>query len=541
MDATELARAVRRRWAVAVVTVVVALGAALATILVVPAGPPVRRYGATAVLLAAEGSTEGSYGAGSYNMSTLAGLATVGDVPRRVAEVLAAPDPVEMSRKVRAFGDENTGFLRITAKSTDPEEARVLADTYATELVVFIDTRLAETNAREADALKGQIDALKAQVADLDRQIDLQDGIDNDNPPANLVAERDAKVAQYTLLFQRYQELIGASGGSGLQIVQNATPRVLPEEGFVQVRSWPGRVIIGVVLGLLAGLGIVLLLERFDTRIHTKERAEQVFDLPVLAEVPLVRKWKRGKPGVTVATQPRSPAADAFRLLAAAIMRRPPEPPRCILVTGPGPEEGKTTVVANLAGNFAEVGKKVLVLSADLHRPRIHTLFGIPNMSGLTEALEDESGNSSILDSSRWRTALANVRVVPSGGPADSTDKLLSSPNMRRIIAEAREVADVVLIDTPPILASSDAAHLFPHVDVVLLVARAGRTTTQAAQRTTELLRRLGAPVVGAVLNAVTEAALPRGYYNYYASSQSRKGGRRRPARPSGRRVRTGL
>jgi capsular exopolysaccharide synthesis family protein len=209
-------------------------------------------------------------------------------------------------------------------------------------------------------------------------------------------------------------------------------------------------------------------------------------------------------------------------------MRRPPTPPQVILVSGPGPGEGKSTVVANLAAAFAEVGKKVLILSCDLHRPTIHLMFGVPNSRGLTDALRSQRDGSAIVNGQGWRTPIPNVRLVPSGIVPEKPGELLSSPLMRQVIAQAREVADIVLIDTAPILASSDATHLFPLVDAVLVVGRAGRTTALSAQRSSELLLRLGAPVVGAALNGSTEAALPRGYYGYYYAQRRQRRSRRR-------------
>jgi capsular exopolysaccharide synthesis family protein len=169
----------------------------------------------------------------------------------------------------------------------------------------------------------------------------------------------------------------------------------------------------------------------------------------------------------------------------------------------------------------------VLVLSCDLHRPTIHTLFGVPNSRGLTEALRSSMDGNAIVNGQGWRTAMPNVRLIPSGQIPEKPGELLASPMMRQVISEAREVADVVLIDTAPILAASDATHLFPLVDAVVVVGRAGRTTTLSAQRTSELLLRLGAPVVGATLNGSTEARLPRGYYGYYSDGERRSRARR--------------
>jgi len=506
-------RAVRRRWPVVAATLLVALVAGWLTTRIVPAGPPVRNYEATSVLLSDQATSLGYGAAGTYNLRTIAALATVGEVPQRVAAATGFQgDPTDLTQAIRSNGNPETGLLRITATSTDPAQATQLADTFAGELVAFISERSGVTSSREAESLRERISRMRAQVTELNQQI-------GSDPTGDelLVAERDAIITTYSTLQQQLQGLTAQAGTpGGLTIIQDAVPLPIESSGLIQVRSLPTRLLLALILGLLAAVGLVFVLERLDNRIHTKESAEQHFDLPVLAEIPFVRRWKR-KSTIAVATDPKSPAADSFRLLAAGIMRRPPTPPQVILVTGPGPGEGKSTAVANLAAAYAEVGKKVLVLSCDLHRPTIHSLFGVPNSRGLTDALRAESEGHAIINGQRWRTAMTNVRLIPSGFVPEKPGELLASPLMRQVITEAREVADIVLIDTAPILAASDATHLFPLVDAVLVVGRAGRTTAVAAQRASELLLRLGAPVVGAALNGTTATSLSRGYYQYYS------------------------
>lgn len=518
MDPAETMRAIRRRWTIVAVTLVVAVAAGGATTLVVPTGPPVTEYEATAVVFSDTSLGDGR----GYNLRTIAALARVGEVPRRVAQRIGYErDPAMLARRIRSYGNTDTGILKVTATSTDAEQATRLADAFADELIAFWRERTGITSAQLADTLRERIQALKAQIEELNQQIGSSEVGDE-----LLVADRDAKLVTYTALQQQLQEISsrGLSGG-GLTKIQDAVP-VPVGGGLFQVRSLPSRLILAALLGLLAGVGLVMLRERYDTRIHTKEAAEQYFDLPVLAEIPYVRGWRR-RPSIAVMTHPKSPVADAFRLLAAGIIRRPPTPPQTILITGPGPGEGKSTVVANLAAAFAEVGKKVLVLSCDLHRPTIHSLFGVPNTRGLTDALESEPDGHAIINGQGWRTAMPNVRLVPSGQIPEKPGELLSSPLLPQVISEAREVADIVLIDSAPILAASDATHLFPLVDAVVVVGRAALTTAQAARRTSELLLRLGAPVVGAALNGSTDASLPRGYYSYYADGQRRSTERR--------------
>jgi capsular exopolysaccharide synthesis family protein len=524
VNPVEYLRILRRRWPIIAAIVGAALAAAFLTTSVVPVGPTIRSYRATTVIL----NTGELNVPGIANLDTVAALTTVGQVPARVAERIDYPgDPVVLGSRIEALVQPETGILRITASSSRAEEARTLANTFAEELLAFLDERKVDRNAKQIDFLNGRLETMEAEIQSLDSRI-----ADPNTPePAKRLhtARRDAKIRLYGVLYEQYQSLLSSQADPAtLQIVQKASPQPVIQGGFQPPRSRGGRMFFAGVLGLLVGVGIVLLLERIDTKIRNKRAAEHHFSLPVLAEIPRL-SWRDGRRvSVGAAEEPRSALADSFRLLEAGVSRltsdgeggdgpRGPHDgaatgPRTILVTSAAPGEGKTLVVANLAATYAELGKKVIVLSCDFRRPKIHRLFGVPNDHGLSEALEAGNGHPLLRGHVR-NTSLSNVRVVPSGATPESAGELLTSGNMRQALVEARNEADIVLLDTPPILATSDASHLFPAVDTVLLVARAGKTTAEVAERSSELLRRMRAPVIGVALNGSTEEMLPRGYY----------------------------
>jgi capsular exopolysaccharide synthesis family protein len=503
----------------------VALGVAWFSTRVAPPGPPVKTYEGTAVLMSGTEVTTFSAGLTTYNVRTIAALTTVGEVPKRVAAALQYEgDPFDLAQQVRAEGDGETGLVSITATSTYPEEAATVANEFANQLVLYLNESTLRTVEEQEKIIEADIKSLDNRIDQLNGQI----GPDEFGDEA-LVAERNALFPALSTLNTRLQQ-VRAQGatGPGLLRIQDAVPVEVAGQVTFDVSSTGARLILAAVLGLLASIGVVYLLEKLDRRIRTREQAERSLDLPVLSEIPVVKKWFKARANIAVATEPKSAVADSLRLLAAAVTRRPPTPPQVILVTSPGPGDGKSTVVANLSATFAEVGKRVLVLSCDLRNPRIHSLFGVPNMSGLSEVLSNSAdSNGSLLSGSKWRTPLSKVMLVPSGSIPEKPGELLSSDNMRRVLEEARGLADIVLVDTAPVLAAGDSAHLFPLVDAVLVIVRADKTLTQSAERASELLRRLKAPVVGALLNAASEAALPRDYYEYYEATpddQPRRG-----------------
>ncbi len=312
----------------------------------------------------------------------------------------------------------------------------------------------------------------------------------------------------------------------GLTVIQDPVGIQIEVPGIQAPRSPWVRAGLAAALGLLLGLALALVLERFDTKIRTRRRAEELFDLPVLAEIPVMLRRERS--GVAVATNPMGRSADAFRLLAASVAgawaadHGPAAAgnghgsgrggmPTTILVTSAGPGDGKTSVSANIAAVFGELGKKVTVLSCDLRRPAVHRLFGVPIGPGLTEVLNgSEPRLRAVL------TEVANVWLVPSGRTTSSPGRALGSVRMQEVVAEVAGRADVVILDCSPVLVASDIAPLLPHVDAVLLVARAGKTRAELAERTTDVLRRLAAPVVGVALNGAREISMPTSYRHYY-------------------------
>ncbi|MBN1813497.1 MAG: CpsD/CapB family tyrosine-protein kinase, partial [Anaerolineae bacterium] len=185
------------------------------------------------------------------------------------------------------------------------------------------------------------------------------------------------------------------------------------------------------------------------------------------------------------------------------------KPIRTLLVTSAGPTEGKSTTAANLAVAMAQAGLKVVVLDADLRRPRIHKIFGLHPRGGLTGSLLE--GN---MDGRLQPSQVEGLAVLPAGELPPNPSELLGSKRLRELLDELAEDADVVVIDSPPVLPVTDAAVLAREVDGVLLVVDAGATRQEVVQRAVEGLRQVGAHLIGVVLNRVPTRR--GGYYYYY-------------------------
>jgi capsular exopolysaccharide synthesis family protein len=523
MDVSEYLRILRSRWVIVLATVFVALAAAwLTTSVANIATSPSTVYQASTVLLNT-GTT------GGLSLNTVASLAEIEPVAAAVAEQVDYPGkPLDLTDDITVLADDAAGTLTITATSPTAKAAKLLGDTWTAQLLDYLNNRNNELATTQAEAIQVQLDQLTKDIADIGREIaatpDTQDDL--------LEAELSAKTSLYGSLYQQQQTALSTGlQPVGLEVLQEATPVLASTGGFQPPRSRTARMLIALVLGLLLGVGLALLVERARSPIRTKQAAEEHFGYPVIAEIPPL-PWGRKK--VVVAANSQSRAAHAFRLLAATLSRLQSTEgisqnsgrggrgasSATILVTSPGPSEGKTTVVANLSAALADLGKRVLVLSCDFHRPLVHEFFCVPATPGLAESLASSNGQS-VLAGSVWESSIDDVGIVPSGRRPTKPGELLNSGNMRRALDEAQRLADVVILDTAPLLAEGDVAHLLPAVEGVLVVARAGQTTSQVAERAHEFLQRLGAPVIGVVLTNAAEIGVPRRYYGYSETDSS--------------------
>jgi len=215
-----------------------------------------------------------------------------------------------------------------------------------------------------------------------------------------------------------------------------------------------------------------------------------------------------------------SPVVEAYRALRTnlkfvnvdRILRR-------VLITSPGPGEGKSTIAANLSVVLAQAGKKVITCSVDLRKPTLHTYFGVNNRKGVTNIL---AGHHTI-DECLHEVGIPNLRILASGPNPPNPAELLGSVNMRSLIEDLQQRADMLIFDAPPAIAVTDAAILAPMMDGVILVINAGTVPRELAKHSKEQLEKVGANILGVVLNRVNVKD-GYGYYYYYYTSDD--GGR---------------
>lgn len=214
---------------------------------------------------------------------------------------------------------------------------------------------------------------------------------------------------------------------------------------------------------------------------------------------------------------PRSPEAESYRSLRTNILRsNPANPPKLLLMTSAHPEEGKSITSVNLAITMAEIGKKTLLVDCDLRRPSIHTLVGMEKEKGLSEVLYGAEDWDKVLKS----CGIENFSVITSGALPHNPAEIIGSDKARLFLEEVKNVFDVVILDTPCILAVTDGVILSSLVDVVFMVVMAEKTPREAVQRSLSMIKDVKGNIIGVIFNKVN---LRRSHYYYYYYYGTRK------------------
>ena len=283
---------------------------------------------------------------------------------------------------------------------------------------------------------------------------------------------------------------------------------------------------LALVLGLVLGVGAAVLRETLDTSVKSAPALAELTGAAVLSTVPVDSRAKRAP--LIVAGSAGSVRAEALRQLRTNLQFvNVDAPARAIAVTSAVPGEGKTTTACNLAIVFAEAGKRVVIVDADLRRPRVAEYLNVEGAVGLTNVL---AGQATVDDAlQQWGTS--GVFVLPAGSIPPNPSELLGSRNMEALLASLRQGFDVVIVDTPPLLPVTDGAVAATIVDGTVLVFRCGKTTTAQARSAADALAAVDARVLGCVLNMVPRKS--SGAYTYYDYGSRPAGGRRdRAAEP---------
>ena len=345
--------------------------------------------------------------------------------------------------------------------------------------------------------LKGQIASLRGEALDTDSR-SIQYNI--------LKREADTNKQMYDSLLQRFKE-VGAAGDvrtNNISIIDRA------RSGFRFKPNLMKNLALGLLAGLLLGVLLAFVLEFLDDTLKTPEDLEQKLKLPVLGIIP---KLGPKENVADVAGDPRSSFSEAYRSVRTALQFATDHGvPRVLLVTSPSPSEGKSTTALALARNFAQLGKSVLLIEADLRNPSLHRTLGIKGESGLSNLLAGANRLSEVtLDTEDER-----LKVILAGPLPPNPAELLSGSKLVSMLTVASERYDQVIIDGPPVLGLADSPILANVVEGTLLVVTSGKTRIATAQQALKRLLAARARIVGALLTKYDAKSAGYGYhYNY--------------------------
>jgi non-specific protein-tyrosine kinase len=325
------------------------------------------------------------------------------------------------------------------------------------------------------------------------------------------------------------QAAAAAQGLINVQGLVNAQASLIDSVVMLEPATLPGRpvlprtrrtIALAVLLGGVLATGLALLLGSRSDTIRSPEELRRRFGVTALGAV---FKWTGqdiAGDEMVVWSAPSSGFAESFRQIRANIQfAMAGKPGRTYVVTSPGPEEGKTTVLSNLAVTIAKTGKRVVVVDGDLRRPTLHRYFNVGRREpGLSTFLADE--DMSAVDVIH-PTAMEGVSIIPSGPIPPNPSELLGSPRMSSLLEQLRHLADVVLVDSPPVLMVADAPIIAAQLDAGIVVVDGFKTRTPSLRAALETLANTQVNLVGVVLNKLKRARFGSGYgypyyYNYY-------------------------
>ncbi len=400
--------------------------------------------------------------------------------------------------------------------------------------------KLSQEMVNQLLTLDGEIKAATAKITSLQTVVN-EYNTRLENLPVKVLEfarlERRRKVDEetYMMLIQKLEEtkIQEAAQAKNVSIIDPAIEPLDPVKPKKKL-----NVLLGALIGIGLGVGITFLLEYFDDTVKTPEELEKM-GFNILSSIPRIEMEKVEKKLEKMGTfegrkiqarlithlDPKSPVSEAYRSLRTNLQfSKIDRDLNILLVTSAGPKEGKSTTAANLAIAMAQAGRKVVLMDADLRRPVVHSIFGLKKDSGLTNYMMGTIKFEDMIQ----KTFLDNLFLITSGALPPNPSELLASKKMEEVLDKLREEFDLVVIDTPPVIAVTDAAVLSTKVDGTILVVASGQTNRDALARAHTVLESVDSSLLGTLLNGVNVEGMYGSYYYYYYHHYYSKPGKKK-------------
>ncbi|MDX9865576.1 MAG: polysaccharide biosynthesis tyrosine autokinase [Anaerolineaceae bacterium] len=419
-----------------------------------------------------------------------------------VSQLLGITMPLtDMAGMITVTPVRDTQLIELAVRSSDPEQAARIANT----LVGVFTNQIQNIQSSRYSQSK---DSLQTQLADLERQI--QDYSDRMNAATSEdeIERLDSKLSQYQQIYSNLLmsfeqvRLAEAQSSSNITQIEPASVPYAPVSPNVLRNT-----VLAVAVGMMLAAGGLVAREALDDTVKSPREVQRLFGLPVLGVIA-----RNTIPEAYLITdyQPRSPVTEAYRMLRTNIQfANIDRPVKTLLVTSAEPQEGKTTIAANLAVVNAQNGSEVTLMDCDLRRPTVHKRFKLPNQKGFSTLFISTLDS---LDQIRQVSKIPHLSVLTSGPLPPNPSELIGSRRMIEILKRVGAKGDLIIIDSPPTLAVTDSSILAPVVDGVLLVITPGETRRTAVRQMIEQLNRVGGTILGVVFNNFNEH---RTYYSY--------------------------
>jgi len=409
----------------------------------------------------------------------------------------------ELSERVSASEVGLTNLVVIQATAGSPEEAALIANALAQQYVDWSRDEQVVSIRAAANQVEASLQRNAETIANLTAAAEAD--------PTGVKAQELATARSLhgtlteTLNQMRISESLVTGSGS---LFESATPdpnKVSPQPLLSTA--------LGLLVGLVVGVGVAFVSEVLDNSVVSAETAHELYGAPVLGRIPAEKSDDDASRRLAVVETPDGPVAESYRSLRNNLRYIDFEHTiKAILVGSAGPGEGKSTIAANLAAALSNAGLKVILVVCDFRKPTTEEFFGVTNDVGLSDVL---SGLHDLDEVLQQPAGLPDLQILAAGPMPPNPSELLGSPNMGALVDTLKERASWVILDTPPILAVSDAAAVAQWTDGTLLVARSGKSKRDAACRAREDLERVGASLLGVVLVGVKNDSTSHGFYGY--------------------------
>jgi capsular exopolysaccharide synthesis family protein len=414
------------------------------------------------------------------------------------------------SPEVRAVEDE---IKRVSAQLA--KEPKTEVQTYTRNVSAVRET------------LEGQIATLRSQnAANSSRISTLQGQLFQARQDLSSMPQREFRLSQLQMELSTYQQAFQTLNDKYIQVqigqaapVANARVLTLAGEATQIKPNVRSNIVMGTFMALVFGILGGVMADRLDNRIHSDDDIREATQLPVLAYIPKLVHFET-ESIVALAKQDadvvHTPLLESYRMLRTSLMFTVLDSPlRCIMMTSSQPNEGKSSVAANLATVLAMNGKSVLLIDADLRRPSAHRLFGLSAEKGFSTV----AAGICTLEEALQNTPVEGLRILGVGPTPPNPPEMLDSRASRQIFQDARQLADFVIIDAPPALMMADAQIIATEADGILLVVSWEEALKNAVAKTTDLLSRTGVKMLGVVVNKWDDRQAA--YQNYYEKHYS--------------------